>query len=79
MQEYDKLDEGLWAKVRRIRGRLIEDEIREEEIAKRLSQLPARHGGLGIVSHRSCAPHAHAAAAERSRRAASTSQIWKSE
>ena len=52
MEEWDELEEGLWTKVRRIRGRLIEDDAREEEIAKRLCQLPARHGGLWVLSHR---------------------------
>ena len=64
MEEWDSLDEVLWAEVKRMRGRLIEDEPQKEETSKRMCQLPARHGGLGLLSHRACAPHAHAAASE---------------
>jgi len=40
--------------------------VRGSTIGRMCSTLPARHGGLGLLSHQDCAPHASAAAEESS-------------
>lgn len=47
-----------------MRDRQAVDEVRGERIGRELCALPARMGGLGVYSHKECAPHAHASAAE---------------
>ena len=63
-EAWDVLDARLWSKVSRSRGRLVVDSREKEDLAKRLFQLPARLGGLGMVPHRACCPHAYLAATE---------------
>jgi len=59
---WDRLDNGLWDEVKRIRDRLRVDSEGEDRVGQALCRLPARMGGLGVHSHRDCAPLAYASA-----------------
>lgn len=67
LEEWETLDLALWVEIKRIRGRPdLEgyEGIEDETLGRLASALPVRHGGLGLLSHQDCAPHASAAAAE---------------
>ena len=62
--EWDRLDLALWDEVKRIRGRLDIDGVEgiaDDCLGRRLTTLPAKFGGLDILSHRDVSPHARAA------------------
>jgi len=63
---WDELDEAIWTEVERLRGRTGPDSEEGRKLAIELSHLPARLGGLGLLSHRDCSHHAYAAANEAS-------------
>jgi len=63
---WDELDEAIWSEVERLRGRTGPDSEEGRKLAIELTHLPARLGGLGLLSHRDCAHHAYAAANEAS-------------
>jgi len=63
---WDELDNRLIGETRRMRARVGDDGESLAELDRIMAQLPARHGGLGLLSHSACAPHAYAAAAEAS-------------
>ena len=63
-EEWDPLDLAFWNEVKRIRGRPdIEglEGIADDCLGRRLANLPAKYGGLDLLSHRDVAPHARAA------------------
>ncbi|UOH79812.1 hypothetical protein LQV05_000823, partial [Cryptococcus neoformans] len=53
----------LWGEVQRMRTRQIEGSKAEDTLGKQLSHLPARFGGLGLLSFTDVAPLAYKAAA----------------
>ena len=55
---WSKLDDALYSHVKNLRASSNGPEDNE------VISLPARLGGMGILSHRECAPHAYAAASE---------------
>ncbi len=57
-----RLDNVLWDEVKRIRDRQCVDSEGEDRVGQALCRLPARMGGLGVYSHRDCAPLAYASA-----------------
>ena len=61
---WDRLDNGLWDEVKRIRDRQCVDSEGEDRVGQALCRLPARMGGLGVYSYRDCAPLAYASANE---------------
>ncbi len=63
---WDGLDQAIWEEVERMRGRTGPDTEQGMELAKKLTHLPARLGGVGLLSHRDCSAHAYAAANEAS-------------
>ena len=64
MDEWDVLHNRLWEEMKPIRGKLVEDVEHEAEIEQRLKDPPAGHCGLGLLSHRACAPHSYPAVVE---------------
>jgi len=63
-----KLDGALREAVNRMRGRTSDRGGDRAELEKALIGLPARFGGLGLLSHENCSPHAYAAANEEADR-----------
>lgn len=61
-----KLDTLLWEEVIRMRMRQREDSAEEEALGRSLSKLPARLGGLGLLSFKDVAPLAYRSACELS-------------
>ncbi len=61
-EAWERLDEALWDVVRRIRGSAGDREGDRTELERALMALPARFGGMGVLSHGDVAPHAFAAA-----------------
>ena len=59
-----RLDRAIWNTANRLRGAREEDNIVQEIITDTLYSLPARLGGLGLLSYETCAPLAYAAASE---------------
>ena len=54
----DAHDEGMWRALEAVMGRLPEDN-RQKEMARNISGLPMRMGGLGLRSARRSAPAAY--------------------
>lgn len=64
LKEYwEKMDQELWDEVQRMRTRQTEGSEAENMLGKKLSHLPARFGGLGLLSFTDVAPLANKAAA----------------
>ena len=61
---WDGLDEALIREVIRMRARIGDDGPGLAELDRMMVQLPTRHGGLGLLSHSACSPHAYEAAAD---------------
>lgn len=69
LEEWNLLDLALWDEIKRIRRRPdLEgaEGIEDDAIGRMCSTLPVRYGGLGLLSHEDCSPHASAAATEAS-------------
>ncbi|AAW43042.1 hypothetical protein CND00010 [Cryptococcus deneoformans JEC21] len=60
---WEKMDQELWDEVQRMRTRQTEGTEAENALGKKLSHLPARFGGLGLLSFTDVAPLAYKAAA----------------
>ncbi|UOH81738.1 hypothetical protein LQV05_004418 [Cryptococcus neoformans] len=60
---WERMDQELWGEVQRMRTRQIEGSKAEDTLGKQLSHLPARFGGLGLLSFTDVAPLAYKAAA----------------
>ncbi|EAL19765.1 hypothetical protein CNBG0580 [Cryptococcus deneoformans B-3501A] len=63
---WERLDTMLWEEVKRMRMRQREDTVEEEALGRSLTRLPARLGGLGLLSFKDVAPLAYRSAAEAS-------------
>ncbi|AAW44842.1 hypothetical protein CNG04710 [Cryptococcus deneoformans JEC21] len=63
---WERLDTMLWEEVKRMRMRQREDTVEEEALGRSLTKLPARLGGLGLLSFKDVAPLAYRSAAEAS-------------
>jgi hypothetical protein len=63
---WKRLDQALWDGALRIRGAREQPGVDTSFIDHRLLSLPVRHGGLGLLSHETCAPLAFAAACDTS-------------
>jgi hypothetical protein len=63
---WQRLDQAIWKAALRIRGSREEAGLDTSDLDKAIMSLPARDGGLGLLSHAQCAPLAFAAAAETS-------------
>jgi hypothetical protein len=61
--QWDELDNLLWDTVRQLRG---STGPLDQPTDNTLLALPIRLGGVGILSHKTCAPHAYAASLEQS-------------
>ena len=58
IDQWAKLDDALFTHVKSLRA--SPNGPRDDEVIS----LPARFGGMGVLSHRECAPHAYKAASE---------------
>jgi hypothetical protein len=63
---WNRLDQALWDGALRIRGARDQVGVDGSRIDHDLLSLPVRHGGLGLLSHKTCAPLAFAAACDTS-------------
>ncbi|ADV23184.1 Hypothetical protein CGB_F6630C [Cryptococcus gattii WM276] len=63
---WEKMDQELWNEVQRMRTRQTEGSEAENMLGKKLSHLPARFGGLGLLSFTDIAPLAYKAAVAQS-------------
>ncbi|KAI5448753.1 hypothetical protein NCC49_000787, partial [Naganishia albida] len=63
---WQRLDQAIWRAALRIRGSREEAGLDTSALDEAILALPARDGGLGLLSHEQCAPLAFAAAAETS-------------
>ncbi len=63
--EWKRLDGAIQGLASSLRGRVTDmDRERREMLDRELMTLPARLGGLGLLSHEECSPHAYASANE---------------
>jgi len=62
--EWERVDQAIWKAAIRIRGST--DQPDPSDLDERLLSLPVRLGGLGLLSHQTCAPLAFAASSETS-------------
>ncbi len=62
--QWTRLDRALWNEVRRLRGRVDQQQGDRQELEDAILSLPLRLGGLGVLSHLNVAPHALAASNE---------------
>jgi hypothetical protein len=62
--EWERVDQAIWKAALRIRGSM--DQPEPSDLDQRLLSLPVRLGGLGLLSHQTCAPLAFAASSETS-------------
>ena len=63
---WKRLDKAIWDAALRIRGASEAEGLETTDIDHAILCLPARNGGLGLLSHEQCAPLAYAAAADTS-------------
>ena len=62
LEAWQTWDKSLRLQVLRLRGA----RTAEEQFDHRILKLPIRHGGLGVLSHEDCAPHARTAMTQAS-------------
>jgi len=63
--EWKRLDGAIWGMASSLRGRITDmDWERRVRLDREIMTLPARLGGLGLLSHEESSPHAYASANE---------------